>query len=223
MKHVRKLVLVDYDKYILNQPKEELNIEPKPIRRLDEEMYNTLNRSDLSEYEKNALFTEKLKKFLHFVEQSKNHQKQAVVEPHSLENNIVPAVKTENDNKSSLKINKKKLKTPKKEEEYSSASVFKNNSPSTSNTSKRVSEEDLEHAFSVQDLVSDQYESDKSLEKLSFEEYMKTQKERGKQKRKKQPVERSPPVLRNKKPYQTGGWISFSKINNVYKKLYSTP
>jgi hypothetical protein len=68
MKNSRKMVLVDYEKYMQNQnPRHELNVKPKPLLNLDQQIYNILQRDDLSDYEKQKLYTSKLNKYLFFV------------------------------------------------------------------------------------------------------------------------------------------------------------
>jgi hypothetical protein len=75
MKHSRKMVLVDYDKYIQNQnQRSELNLKPKPLLNLDHEIYNILQRNDLSDYEKQKLYTSKLNKFLFFANGESNEE-----------------------------------------------------------------------------------------------------------------------------------------------------
>jgi hypothetical protein len=71
MKHTRKMVLVDYEKYIRNEPKAEMNVMPKPIFNLDKEMNDILNINGLSDREKHYLYLQKLNRFLHFVNEQK--------------------------------------------------------------------------------------------------------------------------------------------------------
>jgi hypothetical protein len=73
MSNVRKMVLIDYAKYnqIQNQPRD-LNVNPKPLINLDREIYDILQRNDLSDYEKQKLYSSKLNKYLFFVNQKVN-------------------------------------------------------------------------------------------------------------------------------------------------------
>jgi hypothetical protein len=75
MKFARKMVLVDYEKYNkTTNLRNEINVSPKPLFDLDKEMYEILQKNDLSDHDKHKLYISKLNKYLFFVnQQTKRH------------------------------------------------------------------------------------------------------------------------------------------------------
>jgi hypothetical protein len=105
MKHARKFVLVDYEKYIQNQDQvHELNVNPKPLHNLNSEIRNILQRDDLSDYEKQKLYTSKLRKYLFFVNQKQKLNQTAL--NHDADFSIK---KEEDEEKPKFTIKKRKL------------------------------------------------------------------------------------------------------------------
>jgi hypothetical protein len=66
MKFTRKMVLVDYEKYInlKSQPDHEIDTSSKPLYGLNNQMSEILSDSTLSDYEKYNKYLEKLNRFL---------------------------------------------------------------------------------------------------------------------------------------------------------------
>lgn len=234
MKHARKMILVDYDQYMSNQSKSDLNIDPKPLRVLDEEMFNTLNRGDISTYEKNELFKSKLNKYLFFIEQSKKNQNFKKSEQPSHQE-----VKKEENLKIKPDVKTEVIPhfTRENDVEYESDPDFnvlfdlftddKNNvitSPQKPITVESVND-DLRRLTDEKNKLFDNTTSELPKQTPKKRpigwDIAKTPSE--KQKNKKKPVQRSPVVLRPKNPAnpsQKGGWISFNKINQVYKQKF---
>lgn len=75
MKFTRKMVLVDFDKYMkLNEkPEKELDTSAKPLYGLNSEMSEILNDNKLSDYEKHSKYLKKLNKFLFLNQRNQNN------------------------------------------------------------------------------------------------------------------------------------------------------
>jgi hypothetical protein len=65
MKFTRKMILVDYDKYMTsNQPKQELDVTAKPLFSLNKEMVEILNKNNVSDSIKYKKYLKKLNRYL---------------------------------------------------------------------------------------------------------------------------------------------------------------
>jgi hypothetical protein len=65
------MILVDYEKYMQNEPKVDINVKPKILFNLDKQMNEILNLNGISDREKHQIYLQKLNKFLHFVNKEK--------------------------------------------------------------------------------------------------------------------------------------------------------
>jgi hypothetical protein len=75
MKFTRKMVLVDYEKYMESKKNtQEIDTSPKPLYDLSKEMQEILEKKNLSDYTKHNKYSEKLNKYLFLAKNETNRK-----------------------------------------------------------------------------------------------------------------------------------------------------
>jgi hypothetical protein len=206
MKHARKMVLVDYDRYNNNiNQRKEISVKPKPLFNLDKSMYEILQNSDLSDYEKHKLYTSKLNKYLFFI----NQQTKENVKKEPLFDIIKPQPKPEPETKPE----------PKPEFNESDNDTFSDKNTSNEeffDLSHSEEENDPKWQNDTLKKLTSQFDSPSTSTPYTTPSSKK--KKRKYMRKKAVPRDGSPVKLRSSHPKnQLGGWFSFNDIIKNYK------
>jgi hypothetical protein len=191
MKHARKMILVDYEKYMQNEPKVDINVKPKNLFNLDKQMNEILNLNGISDREKHQMYLQKLNKFLHFVNKEKTQKNIASTPEFIKKETVNDKVESDSDSFSeNLSLNDENF--------FEVDSTFEQKTPKNKTSTPK-------------NLIIKQ--NDNTAEG-SISTPSKTNK-RKYNKKGTPALLRSPVTLRSKSnnKNQIGGWISFNKIN----------